>query len=65
LKLAVPVVLATFQVIAGISRSLEFFNVVFFAVVFSTLIQGATFEPLARRMGVTTRQPALPHPDAP
>jgi potassium/hydrogen antiporter len=54
LRGAIPVVLATFPVIEGISGSLEFFNIVFFAVLFSTLLQGATFEPLARRLGVTT-----------
>ena len=62
LRGAVPVVLATFPVIAGVPHSLEFFNIVFFAVLVSTLIQGATFEPLARRLGVTTSQPALPRP---
>jgi cell volume regulation protein A len=60
LRGAVPVVLATFPVIAGVPHSLEFFNIVFFAVLVSTLIQGATFEPVARRLGVTTGQPALP-----
>jgi cell volume regulation protein A len=52
LRGAVPVVLATFPVIAGIPRSLEFFNIVFFAVLVSTLIQGATVEPFARALGV-------------
>ena len=28
----------------------------------STLLQGTTFEPLARRFGVTTSEPALPRP---
>jgi cell volume regulation protein A len=53
LRGAVPVVLATFPVIAGIPGSLEFFNIVFFAVVLSLLVQGPTFEPLARRLGLT------------
>ena len=35
-------------------------SIVFFVVVTSTLIQGATFEPLARRLGLTTNEPALP-----
>ena len=52
LRGAVPVVLATFPVIAGIPRSLEFFNIVFFAVLVSTLLQGATAEPFARALGV-------------
>lgn len=62
LRGAVPVVLATFPVIAGIPHSIEFFNIAFFAVLLSTLLQGATFEPLARRLGVTTTEPALPRP---
>jgi cell volume regulation protein A len=62
LRGAVPVVLATFPVIEDVPGSLEFFNIVFFAVVISTLLQGTTFEPLARRLRVTTSEPALPRP---
>jgi potassium/hydrogen antiporter len=62
LRGAVPVVLAIFPVIDGVEGSREFFNIVFFAVVISTLVQGTTFEPLARRLGVTTSEPALPRP---
>ena len=62
LRGAIPVVLATFPVIEGVPRSLEFFNVVFFAVLLSTVLQGSTFEPLARALGVTTEQAALPSP---
>ena len=36
------------------------FAIVFFVVVTSTLIQGASFEPLAKRLGLTTDEPALP-----
>ncbi|HEX4804636.1 MAG TPA: potassium/proton antiporter, partial [Conexibacter sp.] len=54
LRGAVPVVLATFPVIAGIPHSREFFDVVFFAVLLSTVVQGSTFEPVARRLGATT-----------
>ena len=62
LRGAIPVVLAIFPVIEGVPDSLRFFNVVFFAVVISTLVQGPTFEPLARSLGVTTNEPALPRP---
>jgi potassium/hydrogen antiporter len=65
LRGAVPVVLATFPVIDGVPHSLEFFNIVFFAVLLSTLVQGATFEPLARRLEVTTDDPALGAPSPP
>jgi cell volume regulation protein A len=53
LRGAVPVVLATFPVIEGVPESLDFFNIVFFAVLFSTLLQGATFEPFAKALGAT------------
>jgi potassium/hydrogen antiporter len=62
LRGAVPVVLATFPVIDEVAGSGDFFNIVFFAVVISTLLQGTTFEPLAKRLGVTTSDPALPRP---
>lgn len=54
LRGAVPVVLATFPVIAGVEHSSEFFEIVFFAVLLSTVLQGSTFEALARRLGATT-----------
>jgi cell volume regulation protein A len=62
LRGAVPVVLATFPVIDHIPGSFEFFNIVFFAVIVSTLLQGTTFELLAKRLGLTTNEPALPRP---
>jgi cell volume regulation protein A len=62
LRGAIPIWLATFPVIAGIEGSELLFNVVFFVVVTSTLIQGATFEPLARRLGLTSTEPAVPEP---
>ena len=62
LRGAVPVVLATFAVIEGIDQDAEFFNIVFFAVVISTLLQGTTVEWLAGRLGLTTSEPALPRP---
>ena len=60
LRGAVPVVLATFPVIAGVPHSVEFFDIVFFAVLVSTVVQGATFEPLATRLGATTSAPLRP-----
>ena len=55
LRGGVPVVLATFPLIDHVPRSLEFFNLVFFAVLVSTLIQGATVELLAKRLGLNSR----------
>jgi cell volume regulation protein A len=62
LRGAVPVVLATFPVLEGVGGSLQLFDVVFFAVLLSTLIQGTTFEPGARLLGATTTEPAMPRP---
>ncbi len=62
LRGAVPVVLATFPVIEGVPHSHEYFNIVFFAVLISTVVQGTTFEPLAKRLHVTTSEAALPMP---
>ncbi|MEA2157306.1 MAG: potassium/hydrogen antiporter [Solirubrobacteraceae bacterium] len=62
LRGAVPVVLALFPIIEGIDDSLKFFNIAFFAVLLSTLLQGSTFEPFARWMQATTTEPALPRP---
>ena len=64
LRGAVPIVLALFPVNAAIPGSVDFLNEVFFAVLLSTLLQGSTFEPLARRLGLTTDEPALPSPIA-
>ena len=62
LRGAIPVVLATFPVISGVPGSIEFFNIVFFAVVLSTLLQGSTFEAVAKRLRVTSNEPAVPRP---
>ncbi len=64
LRGAVPVVLATFAVIDHVARSVEYFDLVFFAVLVSTLVQGSTFEGFARRLRLTTTEPALPRPIA-
>ncbi len=60
LRGATPIWLATFPVVAGVAGGHELFAIVFFVVVSSTLVQGATFEPLAKRLGLTTDEPALP-----
>lgn len=60
LRGAVPVVLATFPVLAGVAHSHTFFNIVFFAVLLSTILQGTTIDPLARALRLTTQQPSVP-----
>jgi potassium/hydrogen antiporter len=62
LRGAIPVVFATFPVIAGVGVGTEIFNIVFFAVLLSTVVQGLTIEPVARALGVTSPRPAIPEP---
>ena len=57
-----PVVLATFPVIDHLTGSREYFNVVFFAVLVSTVAQGMSIEWLAAKIGVTSDEVALPEP---
>jgi cell volume regulation protein A len=64
LRGAIPIWLATFPVVAGVAEADLIFNAVFFVVVTSTLIQGATIEPFARLLGVTSTERALPTPVA-
>jgi potassium/hydrogen antiporter len=54
LRGAVPIVLATFALSAGISDSATIFDAVFFVVLVSTVAQGLTLEPLAHRLGLVT-----------
>ncbi|HEY7456755.1 MAG TPA: potassium/proton antiporter [Solirubrobacterales bacterium] len=64
LRGAIPIWLATFPVVSGVAESTLIFDVVFFVVLTSTVIQGATIEPFARLLGVTSTEPALPTPVA-
>ena len=60
LRGAVPVVLATFPVLEHAPHGREFFDIVFFAVLLSTLLQGTTIDVVARRLGVTSDEQAAP-----
>ncbi len=62
LRGAVPVVLATFPVIEGVPQGADYFNIVFFVVLFSTILQGTTFLPLAARLGATADEDPLSRP---
>ncbi|WP_433945303.1 potassium/proton antiporter [Paenibacillus sp. SN-8-1] len=52
LRGAVPIVLATYPLINGLPDGRMFFNVVFFVILTSALIQGATITPLAVKLGL-------------
>lgn len=48
LRGSVPIVLATYPLVSGIENGYLIFNVVFFIVIFSALLQGSTIIPVAR-----------------
>jgi cell volume regulation protein A len=56
LRGGVPVVLATLPVLDGVRGSVGFFDLVFFAVLVSTVLQGTTVEWLADRLGLAAGQ---------
>jgi cell volume regulation protein A len=62
LRGAVPVVLATFAVTEHIEGAKVIFDVVFFVVLLSTVLQGTTIQPLARLLGVSSDEAAIPAP---
>jgi cell volume regulation protein A len=52
LRGAVPIVLATFPIVAGVPDSVRLLNIVFILVVVYTIVQGPTLRPLAGRLGL-------------
>lgn len=62
LRGATPIVFATFPVTEGIPHGETIFKVAFFVVLLSTVIQGLTIEPVARWLGVTSDEAAIPAP---
>src|SRR5690242_2455869 len=59
LRGATPIVFATFPVTEGITGGDTIFNVAFFVVLLSTVIQGLSIEPVARWLGVTSDEAAI------
>lgn len=58
LRGAVPIVLATYPAAAGLQLGNQVFNLVFFAVILSILVQGSTLGVVAKWMGLA--EPARP-----
>lgn len=59
---AVPIVLATFPLHEHISDSNAIYNIVFFVVLASAVLQGTTFEWFATKLGLTTTERAVAPP---
>ena len=60
LRGAVPIILASFPILAGVPGSERIFDIVFFVVVVGAIIPGATVSRLARRMGLETAERPTP-----
>lgn len=58
LRGAVPIVLATFPIVAGVPNSDRLLNIVFILVVVFTLIQGPSLPLVARKLGLIRRDAA-------
>jgi len=65
LRGSVPIILATYPLIFGIDKANMIFNVVFFVVLTSVLVQGSTIPFVARRLGmeVPAKSPAKALPE--
>lgn len=62
LRGAVPIILGTFPVLAGVEGAYDVFNYVFFIVVVSTIIPGSTIRPMTRWLKLNI--PDKPAPEA-
>jgi potassium/hydrogen antiporter len=51
-------VLATFPMVAGVPGAYTIFNVVFFVVLLSSIIQGPTMNWMAARLNISSREDA-------
>ncbi len=60
LRGAVPIVLATFPVLAGVQGARTLFNLVFFIVIVNVLVPGSTLGWVTRRLGLESRAPQAP-----
>jgi len=60
LRGAVPIILATYPVLAGVDGARRIFDLVFFVVVVSTLLQGAPIRWLAQKLDLVVPGPPSP-----
>lgn len=56
LRGAVPIVLATFPIVAGVEGAFAIFNIVFFVVLLSSVIQGPTIKWVAERLAMAEHE---------
>ncbi len=56
LRGAVPIVFATYPLIAGVEKADHIFNIVFFITIISLLFQGTTINLIARKLGLLDQQ---------
>ena len=60
LRGAVPIILATFPLLAGLENAMAYFNIAFIAVLMSLMLQGWTIAPMARLLGQEVPPKARP-----
>jgi cell volume regulation protein A len=60
LRGAVPIILATFPLLAGLENAMAYFNIAFIAVLMSLVLQGWTIAPVARLLGQEVPPKAKP-----
>ena len=60
LRGAVPIILATFPVLAGASGAARLFNIVFFIVVLNAFLPGTTVPWMTRRLALESQEPPPP-----
>ncbi|SDX39761.1 potassium/proton antiporter [Salimicrobium album] len=61
LRGAVPIVLATFPIVEGLGASRDIFNIVFFIVLSSALVQGSTISNFANKLELVGKKKDVPH----